>query len=150
MEIPEGFEPVHAGAPFVDLAGPFYFKEIGNVVAIGLRLEDKHCNSAGTAHGGLISTMADVALGNSIGYASISDEEREQWRADGYELKRAPVPRVTVSLTTDYAGFAKVGDWIEMHVDIQKLGPSLSFANAYLKSGGERLARASGVYRNLA
>ena len=149
MDIPEGFEPIQAGAPFVDLVGPFYFKEIRNVVAIGLLVEEKHCNSAGTAHGGLISTMADIALGNSIGHASISDEERKSWREDGFELKRRPVSRVTVNLTTDYAGFAQVGDWVEMHVDIQKLGKSLSFANAYLLSKGERIARTSGVYRNL-
>ena len=109
----------------------FCFKEIDDVVAIGLRIEEKHCNSAGTAHGGLVATMADVALGNSIGHASISDEEREQWREGGYELKRPPVPRVTVNLSTDHAGFAKVGHWVEMNVDIQKLGKSMSFANAY-------------------
>lgn len=149
MQIPEGFEPVKSGTPFVDLAGPFYFKEEGRLVAIGLMLEEKHCNSAGTAHGGLIATMADFALGNSIGHASISDEEREQWRSTG-QLTRKPVPRVTVSMTNDYAGTAKIGDWIEMHVDIQRLGRSLSFANAYLHLRGNRIARASGVYRNLA
>ena len=127
----------------------FCFKEIDDVVAIGLRIEEKHCNSAGTAHGGLVATMADVALGNSIGHASISDEEREQWREGGYELKRPPVPRVTVNLSTDHAGFAKVGHWVEMNVDIQKLGKSMSFANAYLTCDGDRIARASGVYRTL-
>ena len=39
MQIPEGFEPVKSGTPFVDLVGPFYFKEESNVVAIGLRLD---------------------------------------------------------------------------------------------------------------
>lgn len=126
MKVPEGFEPVQIGTPFVDLAGPFFFKEIDDVVAIGLRIEEKHCNSGGTVHGGLVATMADVALGNSIGHASISDEERKRWREDGYELKQPRVPRVTVNLATDYAGFAKVGDWVEMHVDIQKLGKSMS------------------------
>ena len=149
MEIPDGFEAVQAGSPFVDLTGPFFFKEIGHGVAIGLRIEEKHCNSAGTAHGGLVSTMADIALGNSIGHASISEEERAQWREDGYELRRPAIPRVTVNLTTDYAGFAKVGDWVEMHVEIQKLGKSLAFASAHLHCDGERIARSSGIYRNL-
>ena len=148
METPHGFEPVPAGAPFVDLAGPFFFKEIDDVLAIGLRIEEKHCNSAGTAHGGLISTMADIALGNSIGHASISEEERIQWREEG-SLKRLSIPRVTVNLATDYAGFARVGDWVEMHVDIQKLGKSMAFASSHLHCNGERIARSSGVYRNL-
>ena len=150
MQIPEGFTPVQTGAPFVDLTGPFYFKEVDGGIAIGLLLEGKHCNSAGTAHGGLVATMADIALGNSIGHASISDSEREQWRSDDYKLKRPPVPRVTVSMTTDYMGFARAGDWIEMHVEIQKLGKTLSFATAFLVNGSNKVARTSGVYRDLA
>ncbi len=110
MQIPEGFKPVKSGTPFVDLAGPFYFKEEGSVVAIGLLLEEKHCNSAGTAHGGLIATMADIALGNSIGHASISDEEGQRWRCTG-KLNREPVPRVTVTMTTDYSGSAMMAEW---------------------------------------
>ena len=92
--------------------------------------------------------MADIALGNSVGHASISEEERKRWREEGYELKRPPTPRVTVNLATDYAGFAKVGDWVEMHVDIQELGKSMSFANAYLLCDGEKIARSSSVFRN--
>ncbi len=149
MQIPQGFEPVKPGSAFVDLAGPFYFKEEGDTVAIGLRVAKKHCNSAGSAHGGVIATMADVALGNSIGHASISEEDRDKWRSAGHKLDRPPVPRVTVNLTTDYAGFAKVGDWIEMHVEIQKLGRSISFASAFLENEGEKIARSSGIYRNL-
>jgi len=147
--IPEGFEAVKAGTPFVDLAGPFFFKAAGGELVIGLLLEEKHCNSAGTANGGLIATMADVALGNAIGHASITEEERARWRENDYVLQRAPVPRVTVNLSTDYTGSAHIGDWLEMRVDVQKLGASLSFANAYLHCHGERIARTSGVYRNL-
>lgn len=147
--IPEGFEAVKAGAPFVDPAGPFFFKEADGELVIGLLLEEKHCNSAGTAHGGLIATMADVALGNAIGHASVTEEERARWRENDHVLQRPPVPRVTVNLSTDYTGSARVGDWLEMRVDVQKLGASLAFANAYLRSNGERIARTSGVYRNL-
>ena len=93
--------------------------------------------------------MTDIALGNSIGHASITDDERKQWREGGHELKRPPVPRVTVKLATDYAGFAKVGDWVEMHVDVQKLGKSLAFASAHLHCNGTQIARSSGAYRNL-
>lgn len=119
------------------------------MLVIGLRVAEKHCNSAGTMHGGLISTMADIAIGNCIGHARISEEERRQWRTDEFKLKRPPIPMVTVNLSTDYSGFARVGDWVEMHVDIQKIGKSMSFANAYLYRGDERIAHSSGVFRNL-
>lgn len=51
-----------------------------------------------------------------------------------------------VALSTDCSGSAKVGDWIETSVDIQKRGSRLAFANAYFHANGERIARASGVF----
>ena len=40
----------------------------------------------------------------------------------------------------------RIGDWIEAHVDIQKSGSRLAFANAYLVVGSERILRASAVF----
>ena len=149
MEIPAGFEPVQSGSPFVDLVGPFYFKELDHCVAIGLRVQAQHCNRSGSMHGGLIATMADIAMGNNIGYASVSAEEKRQWRESGRAPAHSIVRRVTVNLATDYMGVAKVGDWVEMQVDVQKLGQSMSFASARLHLGDEAIARSSGVFRNL-
>ena len=49
-------------------------------------------------------------------------------------------------LSADFAGGAKLGDWLEARVDIQKLGGRLAFANAYLTVGDERIVRASAVF----
>jgi acyl-coenzyme A thioesterase PaaI-like protein len=53
---------------------------------------------------------------------------------------------VTASLTIDYAGSASEGDWLESHVDVQKMGSRLAFANCYIIAAGERIARASAVF----
>jgi acyl-coenzyme A thioesterase PaaI-like protein len=53
---------------------------------------------------------------------------------------------VTVSLTTDFADVARAGDWLEAHVDIQKVGSRMAFANCYLWVGERRILRASGVF----
>jgi acyl-coenzyme A thioesterase 13 len=53
---------------------------------------------------------------------------------------------VTVNLNLDFAGSAKVGDWLESRVDIQKQGSRLSFANCYIVAGGQRIVRASAVF----
>jgi acyl-coenzyme A thioesterase PaaI-like protein len=53
---------------------------------------------------------------------------------------------VTASLTIDYAGAAKLGDWVEIHTDVQKVGKSLAFANCYFSVKEKRIARASGVF----
>jgi acyl-coenzyme A thioesterase 13 len=57
---------------------------------------------------------------------------------------------VTASLSLDLAGSAKIGDWIETSLDIQKIGSRMAFANVYFTLRGERIARASGVFLVLA
>jgi acyl-coenzyme A thioesterase PaaI-like protein len=128
-EVPEGFVPIFRTSPFLNAVGPIYSKGRGADLVIGLRVEDKHANARGFAHGGLLATVADIALGYTL--ASSTDP---------------PTSMVTTNLTIDYAGNAKIGDWIEVRVDIQKLGTRLAFANAYLSVDSDRIARASAVF----
>ena len=57
-----------------------------------------------------------------------------------------PTAPVTASLTLDFAGTAKIGDWLETRVDVQRQGSRLSFANRYISVGSERIVRASAVF----
>jgi acyl-coenzyme A thioesterase 13 len=127
--VPEGFAPLFRTSPFLDAVGPFYFRRDGERLIIGLRILDKHANARGVAHGGLLMTLADIALGYNTAY-----------RED------PPASLVTASLTADFAGSAKLGDWVEAQVDVQKSGRRLAFANAYLTVDGERILRASAVF----
>ena len=52
----------------------------------------------------------------------------------------------TVSLSLDYAGSAKVGDWVASEVEVQKTGARLAFANCYLVADGTRIVRASAIF----
>lgn len=49
------------------------------------------------------------------------------------------------SLAIDYAGTAKLGDWITLETDVQKVGKSLAFANCCVVVESVRIARASAV-----
>jgi acyl-coenzyme A thioesterase PaaI-like protein len=148
-DIPQGFKPLRQSSPFVEANGPLYFKEENGALVFGIRIEARHCNSGGTAHGGLIATICDLALGRNIGLASASPENIAKWRhqhtVDSLPLKKL----VTINLSTDYAGYAKIGDWIEVRVDIQKIGNAVAFANAYVFRGSEKIARSSAVFRDL-
>ena len=67
----------------------------------------------------------------------------------GYAMSTAQEPNarlITSSLSIDFAGAAKVGDWIETSVDLQHLGRKLGFANAYLTVDSRRIVRASAVF----
>ena len=128
--LPPGFEPLFRTSPFLETVGPLFYRkdpELGLV--IGLRVAEKHANARGIAHGGLLLTLADIALGYRTAFA-----------------QDPPTGLITANLSADFAGAAKIGDWIEAHVDIQKVGSRLAFANAYLTVEGERIVRASAVF----
>lgn len=128
-DIPEGFSPLFRSSPFLDTIGPLYGRGSGESLSIALHIDAKHTNARGFAHGGVLSTLADIALGYAMESAA-----------------KESVSLVTASLTLDYAGTAKLGDWIETTVDIQKIGGRLAFANAYLSVGHNRIVRASAVF----
>jgi acyl-CoA thioesterase FadM len=53
---------------------------------------------------------------------------------------------VTAHLAVDYAGAARLGDWVESRVEIQRVGARLAFANCYLVAGERRIVRASAIF----
>ena len=135
-DIPEGFTTLFRTSPFLDAMGPFYQRTEGDSLIIGLRITEHHTNTRGTAHGGLLIAMADIALGYNAAFV-------------GVEKESGAVPSTlltTASITADFAGSAKLGDWVEAHVDVQKVGSRLAFANAYLWVGEERIVRASAIF----
>jgi uncharacterized protein (TIGR00369 family) len=130
VDPPAGFEPLFRTSPFLDHVGPFFMRkqEDGSFV-VGLRIRPCHANGRGLAHGGLLTTLCDIAL--------------------GYRTSSSATPRpllTTASLKIDFAGSAKIGAWVEAHVDVHKLGGRLAFANCYVTCDGERIVHASAVF----
>ena len=126
---PEGFQPLFRASPYVELIGPLYSRGEGAALQIGLRAERKHCNQRGTVHGGILATLADIALGYAMAFAT-----------------KPPGNLVTANLSLDFAGAAREGDWLETRVDILKQGSRLAFGNCYITRDGERIVRASAVF----
>ena len=128
-DVPRGFKPLFRSSPAIDLIGPVHSKGEGEDLVLGLRIEKKHGNMRGTLHGGVLAMLADIALGYAIAFSS-----------------KPPTGLITASLSLDFAGTAKIGDWLEAKVDIQKKGSRLAFANCYLSVGETRIVRASAVF----
>lgn len=128
-DAPEGFKPLFRSSPVIELVGPIWMKGEGRELVLGLRAEQKHCNMRGTVHGGILATLADIALGYAMAFST-----------------RPPTGLVTTSLALDFAGTANQGDWLETRVDVQKMGGRLAFANCYISVGESRIVRASGVF----
>ena len=95
---------------------------------MGLRVRDKHCNPAGTLHGGMMMTMADLIGGMGAGtLAGI----------------RKFLP--TVSMTFDFVAPARAGDWVEGRCEVVRATRSLLFSHIYLTVGTEKILRASAI-----
>ena len=132
-DIPLGFKELRrANSRFLSSLGPLYAKDEGSGVVIGLRIGERHLNTRGVAHGGMLVTLADSALGIVIAM-----------------LRTPPHPMVTVNLTADFADVAREGDWVEARVDLQKMGKRLAFATCHLWVGDRRILRASGIFAHL-
>jgi uncharacterized protein (TIGR00369 family) len=128
-DIPVGFKPLFRTSPVLELIGPLYCRGEGARLEIGLRAAAKHCNARGAVHGGILATLADVALGYAMAFSS-----------------DPPAALVTANLSVDFAGTANAGDWLQTAVDIQRKGSRLAFGNCYISVADERIARASAVF----
>jgi uncharacterized protein (TIGR00369 family) len=127
VSVPSGFQPFEGGGEFLELVGPVYARGEGEARVFGIRVEERHRNVAGVAHGGLLATLVDFALGRAINEAAEEDA-------------------VTVSLTTDYLGPAKPGDWLEAHTEVERVGSRLAFADCSLKVEGREVTRGRAVF----
>ena len=68
--VPEGYQALFRASPYVELIGPLYSRGQGAALRIALRAERKHCNQRGTVHGGILATLADIALGYAMAFAT--------------------------------------------------------------------------------
>ena len=128
---PPGFEPLFRTSPFLETVGPlFYRRDPERGLIIGLRIAEKRTPMHGAS-----------PIGGLPGHA-------RRHRASAIRPRSVTRPHglITANLTADFAGAAKIGDWVEAHVDVQKLGSRLAFANAFLVVDGEQIVRASAVF----
>jgi len=126
LSVPDGFEPFDEGGDFVELVGPVFVRGEGTGRVFALRVEERHRNAAGKAHGGLLATLVDFALGRAVAAADSAG--------------------VTASLTTDYLKPVAVGDWLEAHTEVEKAGETLAFADCSLVVDGREVVRARAVF----
>lgn len=127
--VPEGWAPFQRSSPFVNLLGGLWVREGGPERLLGLRVEERHLNTRGTGHGGVLVTLADAALGIAI--------------PRSIEPRR---PVVTVSLSVDFLTPVSLGCWLEARVDVERAGKRLAFATCHVETGGRLVLRASGVF----
>ncbi len=126
--IPSGFEPWQPSSPFMThLAelGALYRHSADSLLA--MRVGQAHTNMHAIAHGGLLATLADSALGFTI-------------------AQQAQVSVVTVQMSVEFLNPVKPGDWLEAHVRIDKQGKRLIYATCLLQVAGRVMLKANAVF----
>jgi uncharacterized protein (TIGR00369 family) len=129
-DVPEGFVRHDRKSPVTDAWEPLWRRLSGDTVVLGLRAAAAHTNSRGFVHGGLISALADNAMGLTCA----------RRLGDVTSL-------VTVNLTVDFLGSAFTGQWLEFDTVFVKPGGTLCFTQAFVTADGQPCARANAVFR---
>lgn len=133
-EAPPGFEPYARSSPLLDPWKPIWIQELTDRIILAVRVREAHCNARGTVHGGFYAALADQAMGHSSG---------RHITALGWPLGQM----WTTSLTIDYLGAAKVGQWLAFDPQFDKGSRALWYAECDIAADGETVARGRATFR---
>lgn len=128
-DIPPGFARHPRRSPLTEPWEPIYYRATPDAYILGLRLAEAHTNSRGLIHGGLITALADNAMGLSC------------------SVKGSLQGIVTVNLSVDFLGSAKIGQWLQIDTNFMKIGGSICFAQCFVTADGEPCARANATFK---
>jgi len=132
--IPDGYVPHDRKSPLTAPWEPIYARRTERAVQLAVEIREPHCNSRGLVHGGLISALADNAMGLSAIAAVM---------AGGGTPQRA----LTVSLSLDFTDAARPGEWLEILPVVIRVGHSLGFVECRAVVGERTVARGSATFR---
>lgn len=134
---PEGFTLLSNQPPAYDY-GKFHLKvKPDGGYELGFFVRPEHARSnAGHVGGGLLLTAADYVMGFVV-YKTI-------FKGGSGELHPT-----TVSMSSDFLGTAKVGDWVSAKVELIKMGRNLCTAQCILYANEKPIFRASASFMML-
>ena len=135
--MPFGYRPHSRHTPLTDPWEPLFARETADAMQLGLEMREAHCNARGTAHGGLISSLAD----NAMGISAVLLARRRPGAAQG--------GAVTITLNVEFIETAQVGDFVEFHPTVLKAGRTLAFADCRVVCVERLIARASATFKLL-
>ena len=126
---PSGFVPAGFSPGFLDRGGPYWLRRTEAGTLVGLRIDEGHLNYQDVAHGGVLTTLADVALSYCL------------------HVSEQPAPALaTATLTVNFLGAARLGDWLEADARIDRMGRQLAYTSGTIRCGDQAIATMTGVF----
>ncbi|GBR07608.1 PaaI family thioesterase [Acetobacter oeni] len=131
--LPKGFVPlpVLSESGFDSLIGSFSIRDDDNRLVAGFRIEPRHCNHAGTCHGGMLATICDGYLATTAMYEN--------------NLQVPILP--TISLTVDFLAPGPIGAWVEFRADVLRVTRNTVFVQGIGRIDGNPVVRTSAVFK---
>ena len=128
--IPDGFTPIFMVEPLTTLIGPIYSKPDGaDMFRLGFRVVEAHLNIERVVHGGMLSTVADQAIGVNVAHANNQSNDV-----------------LTIHLSVDFISPAVLDDWVEASVTLSKISGRVRFGNCELRVGDRLVLKASAIF----
>ncbi|VWX61423.1 PaaI family thioesterase [Sphingorhabdus sp. 109] len=127
--VPAGFERAKFSNPFLDMAGPYYVRPGDEGIIVGTRIHEGQINHINVAHGGVLGTLADVALSLQV-----------------HEAERPRLPVATMSLNTNYLAAAKLDDWVEANCRIDRMSKRTAYCSGRIVCGDTVLMTMTAVF----
>jgi acyl-coenzyme A thioesterase PaaI-like protein len=124
----EPFVPVDVGRGFSNSLGELFIDRATSRLAF--RVGPGQCNPVDTCHGGAIATFADTQI--------IAVDPGSQTREEHHP---------TISLSIDFVGAARLGDWVVSEVVVDRRTSTLLFTRAVMRVADRMIARSSAIYR---
>jgi uncharacterized protein (TIGR00369 family) len=131
-DIPKDFKPRSFGGGFIAVNGPLYVKQLERGIALGFRVEPRHCNPMGICHGGMMATFCDMLLPISAHYLS-------------QDLARRFLP--TINLQVDFLAASALGAWVQGEAQLLRATRSMVYMQGLVTADGENAARVSGIFK---
>ena len=131
-DFPDGYRVFDPIDPFENGAGPFYCpnRDDGDPRFVFLA-EPRHCNTGGVLHGGLLMTLADLAL------CATACRDLPEERA------------ITVAMNTEFVAAGVAGDLVVARGEVIRRTGSLVFLRGQVAVGERILINCSSVVKRV-
>jgi uncharacterized protein (TIGR00369 family) len=128
-EVPPGFQPLPRGLGFTDTLQPSFRRISEEGVSFGLRVGKQHCNVMGICHGGVLTTLADIAAASGVNHAA---------------GRTAGSP--TINLALDFISAGREGDWLQADVLQVSVKRRFGFSSGLISGPEGVVARFNGTF----
>jgi uncharacterized protein (TIGR00369 family) len=130
-DIPKDFKPRSFGGGFIAVNGPLYVKQLERGIALGFRVEPRHCNPMGICHGGMMTTFCDMLLPITAHHLA--------------EIGRRFL--TTINLQVDFLAASPLGAWVQGEAQLLRATRSMVFMQGLVTADGTNVARVSGIFK---